>query len=536
MYDFRWRAEVLIRPNLTDGFAAFWILLICALLVGNLSNAPLWQDEAESALNALTISSASPIPKGSTDGNPALLHEMALYYKANDPKYEYLPTPFLETSYVTIHGWLPYYFIRLGIAIFGKNELGPRFFSVIFFGMALGILYVMLRQNVSSALALCVVAYCSLTPSLLGYAMQARYYSYALFFNLLGVFSFLRFTQIPSRLRFGIWAASEVLLYYTYVSVLFLHQAVFALLVLLSRRDLLKKYILHGVIVCIFALPHLLITKFPVLVLKIPARHSVDIRSFFTLLSALEWNLVLMVATISFLSVFFVRMARNTLRRAPCEIHWNFDLLCFLMVIIGYPLFSYTSPEGSYYPRIFLPIVPFIIYAAFSRISPGGDRNRNFKNLRAVMFSCIFLFVFFNPILINTRKIPDLFTLNFRPNKEQATDSRWVIDALKHIDTTGSRNPLIISSFEHFVFAYYSGYDVDLVWPLRKEYIDRMDRDFFIVTEDADTLRDRCVTFLPLEKINCLDEHMMIFFDRAMECKRIDIGKVRIYQHLKGQR
>ena len=125
--------------------------------MGNLSNAPLWQDEAESALNALTISSGKSHPQRERRReSTALLHEMSLYYKADDPKYEYLPTHFLETPYVTIHGWLPYYFIRLGIGIFGKNEIGPRFFSVIFFGLALAVLYVMIRRNSVSCLgALC---------------------------------------------------------------------------------------------------------------------------------------------------------------------------------------------------------------------------------------------------------------------------------------------------------------------------------------------------------------------------------------------
>jgi len=530
--DFQWRAGVLIRFNRIDGFAACWILLITTLLAGNLSNAPLWQDEAESALNALTLSSSSLIPKGSADGNPALLHEMSLYYKTNDPKYEYLPTHFLETPYVTIHGWLPYYFIRLGIGIFGKNELGPRFFSVIFFGLTLATLYVMLRQHASPVLALCVVGYFSLMPSMLGYAMQARYYSYTFFFNLLGVFSFFRFTQSQSRVRFGVWAVSEILLYYTYISAFVLHQVVFAVFVLVSRRDLLKKYFLHVAIVGIFALPHLWVTKFPILALKIPARHSVDIGSFFRLFSTLEWNPVVVVSAIAFLLVFIVRTVQNTLRHGSWEIRWDFDLLCFLMVIIGFPLLSYTSPEASFYPRLFLPIAPFIIYTAFSRISPGGDSNRNFKKLRAVTFACIFLLLFFNPILKNTRKTPDLFTFNFRPNKGQAIDSRWVFDVIKYIESTGARNPLILTSFNHFVFAYYSDYETELFWPLRKEYIDGLERDFFIVVEDSEHLRDRCVTFLPEEKMSCLEERTMKHFDRAAKLTRIDLGKVRIYQFI----
>jgi hypothetical protein len=135
----------------------------------------------------------------------------------------------------------------------------------------------------------------------------------------------------------------------------------------------------------------------------------------------------------------------------------------------------------------------------------------------------------------NATKIPDLFALKFKPNQGQTFDSRWVFDVLKYIESTGARNPLILTSVDHFVFAYYSEYETELFWPLRKEYIDGLERDFFIVMEDSELLRDHCVTFLPEETMNCMAERTMKHFDRAATCTRLDIGKIRIYQHLGEQ-
>jgi hypothetical protein len=224
---------------------------------------------------------------------------MTLYYKADDPKYDYLPTHFLETPYVTIHGWLPIYFIRFGIEIFGKNEIGPRFFSVLFFGLALTTLYIMVREFSSSAVSLCVVVYFSLIPTLLGYAMQGRYYAYELFFCFFGILSFLRFTQTQNRVRLWILVASEVMLYYTFIPAFFMHQAVFSLFLLISRRDLFKKFVLYAGLIGIFALPHLLITKLPMLVFRIPFRHSIDAASIPMVFSLLEWNLFLIISAIA---------------------------------------------------------------------------------------------------------------------------------------------------------------------------------------------------------------------------------------------
>lgn len=236
-----------------------------------------------------------------------------------------------------------------------------------------------------------------------------------------------------------------------------------------------------------------------------------------------------------FFLIYIIRTVKNTIWAGPAESNWNFDLICFLLVWIGYPFLSYASPEASFYPRVFLPIIPFVIYAAFSRISPGGDSNRNFKKLRAVTFACIILFLFFNPMQKGKgTKIPDLFALKFKLNQGQTSDPSWVFDALKYIEFTGARNPLIITSFDHFVISYYSKYEVELLWPLRKEYIDRLDRDFFIITEDSKLLRERCVTFLPEEKETCQQERAMKHFDRAALCTRIDFDRVRIYQHLRG--
>ena len=392
----------LVRRNRIDGLAACWIFLITALLVGNLSNAPLWQDEAESALNSLTISSGSLIPKGSADGNPALLHEMALYYKTDDPKYEYLPTHFLETPYVTIHGWLPYYFIRLGIGIFGKNEFGPRFFSVIFFGLALAVLYVMLRRNSSPALALCVVGYFSLMPTMLGFAMQARYYSYALFFNLFGVFSFWRFTQSQSRVRFWIWAASEVMLYYTYhLRLLFASGRICPIHTLNKKRSLEEIYHLCRIRRHVCLAPYsgnqisdIGLARYPPAIRSMPYRFS-------CCFPLLEWNLLLVLSAIAFFSIFIVRTVKNVLQRTSLEASWNFDFLCFLMVWIGYPFISYTSPKASFYPRVFLPIIPFVILCRVFQNFSWRWRQQRFQKI-----ACRYFHVYFSPAFLqsNTKK------------------------------------------------------------------------------------------------------------------------------------
>ena len=55
----------------------------------------------------------------------------------------------------------------------------------------------------------------------------------------------------------------------------------------------------------------------------------------------LYWNgiCLLVLSAIAFFSIFIFRTVKNVLQRTSLEASWDFDLLCFLMVRVGYPLF-----------------------------------------------------------------------------------------------------------------------------------------------------------------------------------------------------
>ena len=517
--------------NRIDIVAACWIVLIAAFLMGNLSNTPLWQDEAEYALNALTISWGSLIPKGSTDGNPALMHETSLYYDSNDPKYEYLPTHYLYTLYVTLHGWVPYYFVKLGLEIFGKNEFGPRFFSVIFFALSLWVLYLITREKCNWILAVSVVACCSLMPTMLGFAMQARWYAYMLCFHLSAIYFFMGILKNNKGTQWFLWAVSEVLLYYTFIPASVLHQVVFVLFILIARRDLLCRYVACASMVGFFALPHLIITRFPQLALKIPGRHIIEIKDVFRILYLLEWNPFLILLGLAFFARFAIIIAKRARKQNGLNTGLQFDFLCILLICINFLISSYTSPLASFYPRVFLPIVPIVIYAAVSFVLTTNKGKPQYSALRLIALVGLLLFLIFSPLKIKAAKAMDLFSLGFQPTQGHSTDAKWVLDVIRHIESTGSKYPVVLTSFEHFVFNYYSDYKTELIWPLRKEYIDNIYGDLFIVVEEGNLLRDRCETFLP-SKSACKEECTMKHFARASSCNRVDISNVTIYECL----
>jgi hypothetical protein len=506
-----------------------WILVVSISLLCNLDTTTLWQDEAESALNALSINSENFIPKGAAHAETALLHEMACYYRTNDSKYEYLPTHYMFTSYVTIHGWLPYYFIRAGIELFGKNEFGPRFFSVVFYALSLGCLYLIIRSRPSQAIAIGVVVYCSLMPTMLGYVMQARWYSYALFFSLYGLFTFLRFLEKMSRSSFFSWAISEALLFYTFASAFVVHQIVFILFVVFFKRHIFKPFMIYCGLLSIALLPHLLITKLPLLATKIPARNTIDLKSIFMMIAALEWNPILVILAIVSIGMFIMHSLKSKLKMQNDAV-WNFNLLSLLYILSGYIILSYTSLIVSFYPRIYIVLIPIVVYFAFLIVFPKTGDRRRIVFLKSVTFALMIVFLLTGPLLKSgSSRVWDLFRHQFKPNHFFTTNADWVPEAIKLINSTDAENPLIITSFEHYVFSYYSDYESDLIWPLRKDFIDNTNRHLFIIAESDKDLTLHCELFLPEEKECCKTLETMKFYNRIQGCKETHILGVRVF-------
>lgn len=512
---------MLIMRSWPDVIAAVWILILSIVLFCNLNNTPLWQDEAESALNSLTISWKSPIPRGAPNGEPALLHEMALYYKTDDPKYEYLPTHFMYTPYVTIHGWVPYYFIRAGIDIFGKNNFGPRVFSVIFFSFALAVLYVLVRAYSGPIPSLMTIICFTVTPIVLEHAIQARYYSYMLFISMATAFFFMRFLTEQSARNLSFLIVCVTILYYTYQSLFVLYHLIFISTILILKPEVFRKYVVVLFISSIFIIPHMVFTKFPLLVMNIPARHSVDMHAFAWFLYSFGSNVSMLLCSI----IILVLIARKLLRRDLASSRDQLDFLSILMVVVGFVFISFTAPHSSFYPRIFLPLVPFLVYAAVSMLDRLKLRTAHFFLLATVLFIGFPLTIFPE----KSDKLKTLITGSFK-HTSWVTNTLWVKDVLQYIDEKRVDSPLILTSFEHFVFRYYSDYESELIWPLRKEFIDYTDRHLFIIAEGDKDLRLHCEIFLPNELESCQQIETMKIFDRIQECCDTDISGVRVFE------
>lgn len=224
------------RPGVTR-----WPLVVAACVIASglllrthqLGRTPLWVDEAESAINAMTILE-SGLPRDTYQGNP--IYENTLVRPWPDhPEYEFKDVSYSEQGLAVYHAWLPLYAIAGGLRAFGLEPEAPRttahtdldlmraktvaprlpglLFSLIF--MISVFLGGRLLGGPSAAWAGLVGAACSSPLVWLG--VQARYYSATLAFSAAVAASLLAVVKHGTLKAYAWTTVSFVLLFYTHL-------------------------------------------------------------------------------------------------------------------------------------------------------------------------------------------------------------------------------------------------------------------------------------------------------------------------------
>ncbi len=175
-----------LRPdNPAETLAVMVVAVLSAyLMLVNLDYAALWHDEGTNAIMAHSLVTNGTLSGwdgrnlffGSTFVNQ---HKYAIdndLYLASYPPWPAFPS-------------------ALGIILFGDGETGVRFFHALLGVLCLPVLYLLLRQNfpASPRLRVFAFAFFALSPIVILYVRQGRYYPDAIFFTLLCFYCYQRF-------------------------------------------------------------------------------------------------------------------------------------------------------------------------------------------------------------------------------------------------------------------------------------------------------------------------------------------------------
>lgn len=201
------RAPRLLRGLL---FAA----ILCAglwLRLWNLDGQPLWADEAETAINALTIQQHG-FPLDHYQGLPIFENTLIQPWHGH-PEYEFKDISYSKRGLAIYHGWLPLYATAASLRLFGvqpceanctpewrledwRNRTRIARLPSVVFGMALlPLLFIAGRHIGGSTTGWSAMLFGSLFGPAISHSRQARYYSATVLLSLLCAVLLCRFVE-----------------------------------------------------------------------------------------------------------------------------------------------------------------------------------------------------------------------------------------------------------------------------------------------------------------------------------------------------
>src|ERR1041385_1235689 len=216
----------------------FIVLLVAAglLLRGwNLGSPVLWVDEAESAINALTILQHG-VPTDRYLDLPVYENTLTQPWPES-AEYEFKDTSYSDRGLAIYHGWLPLYAMAASFVIFGispdnptdpprvryddtdmrRRVLAARAPSVFFGGIFLIALFAVGQALYSTEAGVVALALGTFTPYLIWASRQARYYSATLAIGTLCAFSLCVLIREGRWRHFIVTGFLLVLLFHTHV-------------------------------------------------------------------------------------------------------------------------------------------------------------------------------------------------------------------------------------------------------------------------------------------------------------------------------
>lgn len=475
-------------------FLSIIVLSGLALRIWWLERHTLWQDEAETVINALQVVEQG-YPGGEYHGR--FLHENQPYLPTDHPMYEFASTNYFGSPFERNKGWLPYYLLA-AVHPTWKNHIEYARFPFIAFGVgSIVLLYATGSMIKSRNFGLLVAGVHALNPLAAVYEHQVRYFAIAGFFALLFLFFVLRYTQRRSRRNAVGIALALVALFYTHIvyaviGVLFLVLLWFGQRLRQERFTTIGDAALSGSLFLMCTVPWLIAVKF----WTVTGIHSVTPYIFgqwFALVLSFTW-LVSMCVWL-FGTPFAARH-----RLTPSLPFSLVSLFVIVMVLFG-PFFIPDESGGPRFYSVLLPLVALLGTAA----AAWWYRTMHKRALGALLLVV--------GLVLLTQVVYKGFPM------VGSTD--WVLDVREYLTTNAIPTDVqIFVSDQHFVYWVYTPqWFSELVWPIRKSYFDTYPGRLMYIFHRK---HYSCLWFTA-DPTRCTPEGY-VFRDRIQQCAQSTIG------------
>lgn len=472
--------------------AVGWVALVLLLAAGTLlrgysaASSQMWEDEAESSINAQTILDHG-VPTDTFLGEP-IYENIMLRPWPGHAAYEFKDLSYSDKGVAVYHGWLPLYTMAGSMAAFGqapdhrtdslkpthgadsllRRTLAPRLPAVVFAVVFMVLMYVLGRSLGGPAAGWAALVYAAFAKKNVYYGSQARYYSLTLV--LIAGCGWVLWRII----RRGHWrdylagSAVWVLLFHTHVTSC-LGMCVVALLSLPWHRRaerLWIKRVTAFVIVACGTLPWVWLTGYLQNTSTIPSAWRMEgfLASVvgYPLQRKVELTLFVLGITAAVLAWMF---AKRMPKRMVEAFGVRRGAFAFVSAWAGVMFLSFAlcMPAASFFmTRLSLMIaVPCILLASMIVASGSNLISRRWAPVIAPVVVLV--------LLASTGRLVSNDAL--KPRVEPFTAIQTVMDYLQDTDLPdGTR--LYGTPNNHLVLSYYTGLPIQSVAPVRKTYLD----------------------------------------------------------------
>ncbi|MBU0666017.1 MAG: glycosyltransferase family 39 protein [Nanoarchaeota archaeon] len=462
----------------------FLILIFIGLFLRlyNLGTSALYTDEAEVFLAATNIKDFG-IPKGFFR---VQFYENSYIEKSNNSMYEFKPTNYLNTNTVIMKGWFPYY-ITFIASIFGRSEFILRFPFALIGVLSLLMIYLLTKLLFNEKTALIALFLQATSPSMLFYDRMIRYYSPMILLILATAYFFIKAFKDDKNKDYVLGTIVMILLFYTHIIACFSIGVILLIFRLLTKKDINKKSIVSVVILIIIVIPWIFGVGFFQNMANQPRLMNVwnNTSKNFLFQSVIAGianqgmlNIFLYLALLVLVINLFVHV-----KNSKNPFVWNKDSVkfLFLYLIVFLIIPSILVPFSSFEEKLFLPLIPIslVLIATLFESIICLCKNRTGK---VAIIIILFVLSFVHVDSVFGRTGHNNLTISKIMKKSSDTFITSIDFFLKNYDI--SNETLILTTGNQFPMMYYIENPVQIVWPVRKDFINNYRGELIIVEKE----------------------------------------------------
>lgn len=484
------------RARLTTGqrIALAALLLLGLVLRGwNLGGIPLWVDEAESAINALTIQQHG-VPIDRYLDLPIFENVLTEPWPGH-PEYEFRDSSYSDRGVAIYHGWLPLYSIAASEVLFGvrpdvdvnaravvhdvdavvRRTIAPRVPAVLYGMLFLTLLFVAAREMYGTDAGFAALLFGAIAEPLVLAGRQARYYSPTLAFSVaccLLTWRVYRHGRLRDFLIAGVLFGA---LFHTHILSFFILCGAFVLVLpwVVRRPGWFTGLAGMGLVMAALVVPWVIGTGFLRQVSHVPPARTMltfpaDLLSY--PLHRIEFTLVA-ILSLAWVAAVAIQGRKMPVRfRSPVEGHGF--VFVFLIAWGGIALLAFTFlvPAASYFiKRLSLSVMgPGVlltaIFAAAAARAIAPRRSVLIASAGAAAMLVIGRMVPTQWPYAPVRETPQHELLGFLREQTFAPDAR-----------------LYATPNDHLTLQYLTGLPFQCVAPVRKTFLDAWPGEVVIV-------------------------------------------------------